>query len=164
MIILFWKSGGGWVAGIREKDGAVRLLHHTTVEKPHLTSHTRKKSVTISKKEKWAKTIWTAIYLVTFQKIITLKPHQIRSFLLSLHLYIRFDLDSDLLQPNLLLNNAGGDFVWRKDPVGVVLVKENVHMRSEVQKWLQQVPEFPFLTDVLALFCCGIHDWTRRRL
>lgn len=32
-------------------------------------------------------------------------------------------------------------------------------MGSAVQEWLQQVPESPFLTEVLTLCCCGIHDW-----
>lgn len=141
IIILFCKSSGGWISGSREKYGAVRLLHHTTVEKLDLTpSHTRKKSVSISKKENQAKTIWAANYLVTLQKIITLKSHQIRSFFVSLHLCIRLDLDSDLVQPSLLLDSEGGVFVWRRGPVLVVLVKENVHMRPEVQKWLQEVP------------------------
>lgn len=55
IIILLGKSGGGWSSnsGNREGNGAVRLLHHATEKKLHLTpSHTRQKSVTISKREK----------------------------------------------------------------------------------------------------------------
>ena len=32
-------------------------------------------------------------------------------------------------------------------------------MGSAVQEWLQQVPESPFLIEVLTLRGCGIHDW-----